>query len=128
MTRYRAVDISTGEELFIKHLGNQTINIGEFLAVVEAAKYILENDYYPRVIFTDSATAIAWFNQKRTASKKRNAALLKAEVFLKAFAVEIATIELHHWDNREWGGDTCGLWRKIILTYSAHKNRHQYII
>ena len=103
VTRFRAVDISTGEELFVKHLGNQTINIGEFLAVVEALRYILENDYYPRVIFTDSATAIAWFKQKRTASKKRNTALLKAEVFLKAFAVEIATIELHHWDNREWG-------------------------
>lgn len=99
----RAVDISTGEELFVKHLGNQTINIGEFLAVVEAVRYILENDYYPRVIFTDSATAIAWFKQKHTASKKRNSALLKAEVFLKAFAVEIATIELHHWDNHEWG-------------------------
>lgn len=103
VTRYRAVDISTGEELFIKHLGNQTINIGEFLAVVEAVRYILENDYYPRVIFTDSATAIAWFKQKCTASKKRSTALLKAEVFMKAFAVEIATIELHHWDNREWG-------------------------
>lgn len=103
VTRYRAVDISSGKELFIKHLGNQTINIGEFLAVVEAVRYILENDYYPRVIFTDSATAIAWFKQKRTASKKRNIALLKAEVFLKAFAEEIATIELHHWDNREWG-------------------------
>lgn len=102
-TRYRAIDISTGEELFIKHLGNQTINIGEFLAVVEAAKYILKNSHYPRVIYTDSITAISWFKQKRTASKKRNLALLKAEVFLKAFAVEIATIELHHWDNREWG-------------------------
>lgn len=103
VTRYRAVDISTGEELFIKHIGNQTINIGEFLAVVEAVKYILENNHYPRMIFTDSATAIAWFKQRRTASKKRNTALLKAEVFLKAFAQEIATIELHHWDNLEWG-------------------------
>lgn len=58
MTRYRAVDISTGKELFINHLGNQTVNIGEFLAVVEAVKYILENGYSPRIIYTDSVTAI----------------------------------------------------------------------
>lgn len=103
MTRYRAVDISTGKELFIKHLGNQTVNIGEFLAVVEAVKYILENGYSPRIIYTDSVTAITWFKQRQTASKKRNTALLKAEVFLKACASEIATIEVCHWDNRTWG-------------------------
>lgn len=102
-TRYRAVDISTGEELFSLSLGFQTINIGEFLGVVEAIKYIIANDYSPRTIYTDSTTAIAWFKAKRTASKKRNPALQKAEVFLKAFAAEIETIEVLHWDNREWG-------------------------
>ena len=75
----------------------------EFLGVVEAVKYIIAHNYSPRVIYTDSQTAIAWFNAKRTASKKRNPALLKAEVFLKAFAAEVETIEVKHWDNREWG-------------------------
>ena len=102
-TRYRAVDISTGEELFSVSLGFQTINIGEFLGVVEAVKYIIANGYSPRTIYTDSTTAIAWFKAKHTASKKRNPALQKAEVFLKAFAAEIETIEVLHWDNREWG-------------------------
>ena len=41
VTQYRAVDIATGEQLFLKELGNQTVNIGEFLAVVAAAKYIM---------------------------------------------------------------------------------------
>ena len=103
MTRYRAVDISTGEELFNVSLGNQTINIAEFLGVVEAVKFIIEHNYSPRTIYTDSLTAIAWFKAKQTASKKRNIAIKKAEVFLKAFAVDIATIDVHHWDNREWG-------------------------
>lgn len=103
MTRYRAVDISTGEELFNVSLGNQTINIAEFLGVVEAVKYIIEHNYSPRTIYTDSLTAIAWFKAKQTASKKRNIAIKKAEVFLKAFAADIATIDVHHWDNREWG-------------------------
>lgn len=103
LTRYRAVDISTGEELFSQSLGFQIINIAEFLGVFEAVKYIIANDYSPRVIYTDSITAITWFNAKRTTSKKRYPALLKAEVFLKAFASEVETIEVKHWDNREWG-------------------------
>lgn len=97
------MDISTGEELFSVSLGFQTINIGEFLGVVEAIKYIIANGYSTRTIYTDSTTAIAWFKAKHTASKKRNPALQKAEVFLKAFAAEVETIEVLHWDNREWG-------------------------
>lgn len=103
ITRFRAVDLLTGEELFHKNLGNQTINIGEFLGVVEAVKYIIAHDYSPRVIYTDSTTAITWFKEKRTASKKRNSALQKAEIFLKAFASVIDTIEVRHWNNKEWG-------------------------
>lgn len=103
ITRFRAVDISTGEELFHKNLGNQTINIGEFLGVVEAVKYIIAHNYSPRVIYTDSITAITWFKEKRTASKKQNSAIQKAEIFLKAFASIIDTIEVRHWNNKKWG-------------------------
>lgn len=103
LTRFRTVDIATGEELFSESIGNQTINIGEFLGVVEAVKYIIANHYTPRIIYTDSMTAIAWFQAKRTASKKTHPALKRAEVFLKAFATEIASIEVRHWDNDGWG-------------------------
>lgn len=103
LTRFRGVDLTTGEELFLECIGNQTINIGEFLGIVEAVKYIIAHNYTPRVIYTDSMTAIAWFHAKRTASKKRHAALQKAEIFLKAFAVEVDTIEIKHWNNDLWG-------------------------
>lgn len=103
LTRFRAVDIATGEEVFSESIGNQTINIGEFLGVVEAVKYIIANHYTPRVIYTDSMTAIAWFQARRTASKKRHPALKQAEIFLKAFAAEIESIEVRHWDNDGWG-------------------------
>lgn len=102
LTRYRAVDIATGRELFREHIGNQTINIGEFLGVVDAIKYIIAHNYSPPIIYTDSITAIAWFKAKRTASKKSNRALAKAEVFLKAYATVVDKIEVRHWDNREW--------------------------
>lgn len=103
ITEYQGIDLNTGERIFYKNLGSQTVNIGEFLAVVEAAKYIIENDYQPRIIYTDSMTAISWFNNKRTASNKRNKALQKAEIFLKVFAVDIDNIEVRHWDNKGWG-------------------------
>lgn len=102
LTRFRAVDIATGEELFSESIGNQTINIGEFLGVVGAVKYIIAHHYTPRIIYTDSITAIAWFQAKRTASKKIYPALKRAEILLKAFATEIASIEVRHWDNVGW--------------------------
>lgn len=70
------------------------MNIGEFLAVVEAVKYIIENDFQPRVIYTDSMTAISWFNNKSTASNKQNKELKKAELFLRIMAYDVDTIEV----------------------------------
>lgn len=103
VTEYQGIDLVTGERLFYRNLGSQTVNIGEFLAVVEAVRYIIENDYRPRVIYTDSITAISWFHNKRTASAKNNRELKKAEIFLKAFAADVDTIKVRHWDNKGWG-------------------------
>lgn len=103
ITRYRAVDLKTGEEIFSENLGNQTVNIGEFLAVVHAVRYIIENNYEPPIIYTDSMTAINWFAMKNTASKKKYPGLYKAVIFLKAFASELDRIKVIHWDNRAWG-------------------------
>lgn len=102
-TEFRGVDLHTGKILFYSDLGNQTINIGEFLAIVEAVKYIIDNDFSPKVIFSDSTTAISWFNNKRTASGKRNAKLMKAEIYLRAMAYWVDEIKIVKWDNRSWG-------------------------
>ena len=103
VTEYQGINLETGERLFYQDLGNQTVNIGEFLAVIEAVKYIIENDFQPRIIYTDSMTAISWFNNKRTASNKKNKDLQKAEIFLRVFAADVDTIEVVHWNNRVWG-------------------------
>lgn len=102
-TEFRGVDLKTGKVLFYKDLGNQTINIGEFLAIVEAVKYIIENDYQPKIIFSDSTTAISWFKNKRTASGKRNSKLMKAEIYLRAIAHWIDEIKIIKWDNDNYG-------------------------
>lgn len=103
VTEFQGIDLKTGKRIFYENLGNKTVNIGEFLGVVEAVKYIIENDYWPRVIYTDSLTAISWFKNKKTASKKKCRDLQKAEIFLKAFSWDVDTIEVRHWNNREWG-------------------------
>lgn len=102
-TEFRGVDLSTGNVLFYKDLGNQTINIGEFLAIVEACKYIVDHDFQPCRIFSDSMVGITWFKNKRAESKKRNKLVDKAVLYLRACHDYIDDIKVIHWDNKEWG-------------------------
>ena len=102
VTEYQGIDLKTGKRLFYRNLGNKTVNIGEFLGVIEAVKYIIENDFQPRVIYTDSLTAITWFNSKKTASKKKCRELQKVEIFLKALSWDVETREVRYWDNQNW--------------------------
>lgn len=103
LTEYRAVDLKTGEELFYRSLGYKTVNIGEFLGIVAAVKYILEKRHHPRTVYTDSLTAIVWFRDKKTASKKHVTDLLRAECFLKVMSAQVDTVQIIHWKNDEWG-------------------------
>lgn len=103
VTEYRGVDLKTGKTVFYKELGYQTVNIGEFLAIVEAAKYIQRTGYEPRRIFSDSVTAITWFKDKRTNSAKRNKYLQMAEIYLQVCYDWIDDIEVIKWNNKEWG-------------------------
>lgn len=102
-TEYQGIDLATGKSLFYKNIGNQTINIGEFLAIVQGCKYIIENDFSPRIIYSDSLVAISWFKNKHTSSKKTNKHLQKAEIFLELMADDIKTIQVHHWDKKSIG-------------------------
>lgn len=111
-TEYQGIDLATGERIFYRDLGNQTVNIGEFLGVVEAVKYIIENDFQPRIIYTDSQTAITWFKAKSTASNKRNNELRKAELFLRVMAYDVDSIEVRHWDNKQYGETPADFGRK----------------
>ena len=70
VTEYQAIDLKTGERLFYKNLGNQTTNIGEFLGLMETIKFVIENDFQPRIAYTDSMTAITWFRNKKQLLKR----------------------------------------------------------
>lgn len=103
ITEYQAHDLRSGDRLFYKNLGNQTVNIGEFLAIVDSIKYIIENDYPDKIIYSDSITAITWIKNKKTSSNKRNSDLKKAEIFLRIMSYWVDNIEIVHWDNKNWG-------------------------
>lgn len=102
-TSFRAVDLSSGRELFRESVGNWTNNVGEFLGIVAAVKYIVEHPEASRVIYSDSKTAITWYRDRRTASSRHCPALLKAEILLKVMEERIRDIRLEYWDNRLWG-------------------------
>lgn len=103
ITKYQGINLATGETIFAANIGNQTVNIGEFLALVAAVRYILENKFQPRIIYTDSTTAISWFKNMRGASKKKYSELLKAGIFLKIMQAETNDIRIIHWDKEKWG-------------------------
>ncbi|KDS39258.1 putative ribonuclease H [Parabacteroides distasonis str. 3776 D15 iv] len=103
ITEYQAHDLKSGDRIFYKYLGNQTVNIGEFLAIVDSIKYIIENNYPDKIIYSDSITAITWIKNKKTSSNKRNNDLKKAEIFLRVMSYWVDDIEVVHWDNKNWG-------------------------
>ena len=68
-----------------------------------AAQYIIQHEFSPPIIYTDSLTALTWFRNKKTASKKRTVDLQRAEIFLKIMASEVNKITVIHWDTLQWG-------------------------
>lgn len=111
-TEFQGVDLKTGEVIFYEDIGNKTVNIGEFLAIVEACKYIVRNDYKPRRIYSDSMTAISWFKSKSAQSRKRDKQLDKALIYLRATRIWISDIEVIHWNNKDWGETPADFGRK----------------
>jgi ribonuclease HI len=68
---YRAVELHTRKELFHSPIyPTGTNNLGEFLAIYDAIRYIEEREKHKKVpkyecIFSDSETAIAWMRSKK---------------------------------------------------------------
>ena len=112
ITEYQGVDIRTGDVLFTRNLGNQTVNIGEFMAIVHAVQYIIENCYKPRVVYSDSMIALKWFREKKTGSGKLSPMVKKAEIFLKALECDIDSIDVRFWNNKEYGETPADFGRK----------------
>lgn len=67
---FRAVSLTDEEEIFASKIYEAgTVNIAEFLAIVEALKYIDSNELKNTVIYSDSVNAISWINDKECRTK-----------------------------------------------------------
>jgi ribonuclease HI len=105
---YRGVDLATGKQLF--HRGpypEGTNNIAEFLAIVSGLVYLKSiNSTLP--IYSDSANAIAWVRDKKTASLLKPNAINKELFELMDRAVawlqnNTYTTKICKWETKAWG-------------------------
>lgn len=111
-TEYQGVDLETGEVVFYADIGYQTNNIGEFLALVEGIKYVIEHNMEPKRVFSDSTIAITWVKNKSTASRKSNDLVNKAIIYLKTCSMYVDEVEIVKWDNKQWGETPADFGRK----------------
>lgn len=108
---YRAVRVSTGEELF--HIGDKaplwgTNNIAEFLALIHIAALLKKNGDTTTPIYTDSKNALAWLRRgaSRTtlAREPRTEATLellrRADAWLAANKIANPILK---WNTDKWG-------------------------
>lgn len=117
LTEYQGVDTGTGEKLFVsKKYKEGTNNIGEFLALVEAMKY-LEDKGLDIPIYTDSMTALAWVRNHKVNTELKvtdNTKELfedvdKAVEYLKRTKRKA---DIRKWDTKKWGESKADFGRK----------------
>lgn len=109
---YQAVFLKSKKVAFKSKLyQGGTNNIAEFLGLVEAIKYIKENNIEP-VVYTDSVTAMAWIRNGVANTTARETGkitdeleklLQQAEGFLKSNNILVSKVEIRKWNTKDWG-------------------------
>ena len=106
-TSFRAVDLSSGKELFREEIGNWTNNIGEFLALVHGLA-LLKQKGSSLPIYSDSRNAIGWVKKKKCKTLLERVPenepifdmIERAEKWLKT---NTYTTPILKWETSEWG-------------------------
>jgi len=115
---YQCVDTATGAQLFssdIYPIG--TNNIGEFLGVVDALRYLHDKSDSTTPVYTDSRTAISWVKKMRVNTDlPRNE---KTEALFTAIEIAIQWLQTHpytnpvlKWETKHWGESKADFGRK----------------
>lgn len=114
---YQAVNTATGEQLFASEVYPVgTNNLGEFLAVVHALRYLHDQDS-DMPVYSDSVSALAWVRNKRVKTNLvRNADTEKlwqdiedATSWLYDHAYENPILK---WETKSWGESKADFGRK----------------
>jgi ribonuclease HI len=108
VTEYRGVDTKTKQVLFQHRYDEATNNIGEFLAIVHALALFKKQGKELKVIYSDSANAISWVQQKKCKTKyektEKNTKLFddiqRAVAWLQNNSYETKVLK---WNTGAWG-------------------------
>lgn len=88
-----------------------TNNIAEFLGLVEAIKYLVNNNK-PLMVYTDSVTAMAWVRDKSANTTARSSGKLtkqldelisQAEEYLRLNHDKLSQLQVLKWHTDKWG-------------------------
>ena len=113
---YRGVMTASGEQIFkAGPFSDGTNNVGEFLAIVEAMKW-LETHHHDWPIYSDSENAIGWIKAGKCNTKlarlpsnrKLFESIAHAEKTLKISKI----FRVLKWDTRAWGENPADFGRK----------------
>ena len=115
---YQCVDTDTGEQIFASKLyPHGTNNIGEFLAIVDALRYLHEKGDKSTPVYSDSVSAIAWVRNERVKTNLYRTE--KTEELFKDIEKAIAWLNARHyenpvlkWETKEWGESKADFGRK----------------
>jgi ribonuclease HI len=121
---YRAVDTETGRQVFrAGRFAEGTNNVGEFLAIVDALRW-LRRGRKGQPVYSDSSNAIAWIRRgkcntrlKRTAANRKLFAMIaRAESelpgLLSSGSAGTAPPVILKWDTAAWGENPADFGRK----------------
>jgi ribonuclease HI len=108
VTEYRGVDTATKQVLFQHKYDEATNNIGEFLAIVHALALYKKQGKELKIIYSDSANAISWVQQKKCKTKyqktENNTKLFddiqRAVVWLENNSYDTKVLK---WNTGAWG-------------------------
>lgn len=101
---YRAVDLKSWKEVFHSPLYPMgTNNLGEFLAIYDAIRYIETHKKNYECIFSDSETAIAWMKSKKIKTtlaynKETQELLIKVQEAITWIKTHDFTIPIRKWE------------------------------
>lgn len=108
IAEYKAIDLSTGKELFKINIGVSTNNIAEFIGLTHAINFARKNGYDN--VYSDSQTAIAWVrNRKAKTSLRLNSETSKSINYLQHSEKYLQTLEptffkiVKKWETKKWG-------------------------
>ncbi|PSL43577.1 ribonuclease HI [Salsuginibacillus halophilus] len=109
IVEFRGVYTKTGEVVFQSpkiHIG--TNNMGEFLAIVEALKWLKEKEEHAWPVYSDSATAMKWVRERKVNSTlKRNAdsedMWQRIDAALQWLKENSWSNPILKWDTKTWG-------------------------